>query len=148
MIRRGLRTGGPGLSLTAAGVPVLQPALTAAQDAARTSAITTETTEVESTREDVLLQRQELADDFLAKLTANPGLSDPAGVETAFKETLTQMIDERRAAGEISANRAEELMTRIDGADSIVGLGLRGFGGPGFGPGRGGSLPPRRPGRP
>ncbi|MDQ3692684.1 MAG: hypothetical protein M3464_03545 [Chloroflexota bacterium] len=62
-------------------------------------------------------------EEFLARFTDNLGLSDPELVETAFKETLKEMIDDRLAAGEISANLAEDLKTRIDEAEGPILIG-------------------------
>ncbi|MBA2519856.1 MAG: hypothetical protein H0V24_09325 [Chloroflexia bacterium] len=76
-------------------------------------------------------------EEFLARFTDNLGLSDPDLVETAFKETLQEMIDERSAAGEIPADLAEDLKTRIDDAEGplLIGHLMRGghvmHGGPG-----------------
>ena len=55
-------------------------------------------------------------DGFVALvLAANLGISDPATVDTAVKETLKQRVDEQLAAGEISANEATARKERIDG---------------------------------
>jgi hypothetical protein len=67
-------------------------------------------------------------DEFVAALAANLGISDPATVDTAIKETLKQKVDEQLAAGEISANEATARKERIDAGE---------FGG--FFLGRGGS---------
>ena len=56
-------------------------------------------------------------DEFVAALAANLGISDPATVDTAIKETLKQKVDEQLAAGEISANEAAARKERIDAGE-------------------------------
>jgi hypothetical protein len=56
-------------------------------------------------------------DEFVAALAANLGISDPATVDTAIKETLKQKVDEQLAAGEISANEATARKERIDAGE-------------------------------
>jgi hypothetical protein len=56
-------------------------------------------------------------DEFVAGLAANLGISDPATVDTAIKETLKQKVDEQLAAGEISANEATARKERIDAGE-------------------------------
>jgi hypothetical protein len=56
-------------------------------------------------------------DEFVAGLAANLGISDPATVDTAIKETLKQRVDEQLAAGEISANEATARKERIDAGE-------------------------------
>ena len=56
-------------------------------------------------------------DEFVAALAANLGISDPATVDTAIKETLKQQVDEQLAAGEISANEATARKERIDAGE-------------------------------
>ena len=73
---------------------------------------------------------------FLDALAVNLGVADGETIDAAIRTTLKQMIDERLAAGEISANLADELKAAIDSGDYRVGLHLRGigrFGDPGFG---------------
>jgi hypothetical protein len=72
-------------------------------------------------------------DEFVAALAANLGISDPATVDTAIKETLKQQVDEQLAAGEISANEATARKERID-AGEFGGffLGRGGLRGDGF----------------
>jgi Arc/MetJ family transcription regulator len=72
-------------------------------------------------------------DDFVAALAVELGISDPATVDAAIKETLKQQVDEQLAAGEISANRATELKARIDAGDfgPLFGFGRGDHGGRG-----------------
>jgi hypothetical protein len=56
-------------------------------------------------------------DEFVAGLAANLGISDPATVDSAIKETLKQKVDEQLAAGEISANEATARKERIDAGE-------------------------------
>ena len=73
--------------------------------------------------------------DFVDALAANLGIGDPATVDAAIKTTLKQQVDDRLAAGEISANQATALKERIDAGDFgpfLFGHG-RGIGGPGRG---------------
>lgn len=70
---------------------------------------------------------------FLDTLAANLGLADGATIDAALRTTMKQLIDERLAAGEISADLATELRAAIDGGDypvRIHGPGVGGFGGP------------------
>jgi hypothetical protein len=122
MLRRGLLIGGLGLSLTMVSAAVLP---TAAQESSAGGSGTELTIEerVAAWEE----ERQQRYDDFLAAFAANLGIDDPAQVETAFKETLKQMIDEELAAGNIAANHAAELKQRIDEADGPILF--HGFGG-------------------
>jgi hypothetical protein len=74
-------------------------------------------------------------DAFVAALAANLGISDPATVDAAIKTTLKQQVDDRLAAGEISANEATALKERIDAGDFgpfLFGIGGHkdGIGGP------------------
>jgi hypothetical protein len=81
--------------------------------------------------------------DFVDALAANLGITDPAAVDAAIKTTLKQQVDDRLAAGEISANEATALKARIDAGDFGSFLfgqgehGNRGVGGPQNGSPRG-----------
>jgi hypothetical protein len=77
-------------------------------------------------------------DEFVADLAANLGISDPATLDTAIKETLKQQVDEQLAAGEISANEATARKERIDAGEfgGFFGVGRGDHGGP-----RGGGQP-------
>lgn len=76
--------------------------------------------------------------DFLAKLATNLGVADAAAVDAAIRTTLKQTVDERLAAGDLSANDATAIKERIDAADVPLGIiggrhgGIArgGFGGP------------------
>jgi hypothetical protein len=52
--------------------------------------------------------------DFVAKLATNLGETDSAVVDTAIRESLKQVIDERQAAGDLPAEQAEAIKERID----------------------------------
>ena len=121
MLRRGLLIGGLGMSLTLAGAGVLQALPAAAQESSTGGADTEVTVEerVAAWEE----ERQQRYDDFLARFAANLGIDDPAQVETAYKDTLKQMIDAELEAGNIAANAATELKQRIDEADGPVLFG-------------------------
>jgi hypothetical protein len=74
-------------------------------------------------------------DAFVVALAANLGISDPATVDAAIKATLKQQVDDRLAAGEISANEATALKERIDAGkfgSFLFGIGGHkdGIGGP------------------
>lgn len=123
MLRRGLIVTGLGLSLSLAGVTGAIPS----------SAQETAVSVPASQGADLAEWEAEQAaryEEFLARFTEQLGLDDPALVETAFKETMKEMIDARFAAGEISANLAEELKTRIDEADGPLLFGRLLPGGP------------------
>ena len=126
MLRRGLVVGGLGLSLTLAGAGVLSQVPAFAQETSTTTA----DDERAADRAAWEAERQERYENFLAKFAANLGISDSAQVETAFRDTLKEMIDEELVAGEIAANDAAELKARIDEADAPLFSG-------GFGGGRG-----------
>lgn len=127
MLRRGLLVGGLGLSLALAGAGVIVQAPALAQE---TSTSTTASDARAADRAEWKADRLARYESFLAKFAANLGISDPALVETAFKDTLKELIDEQLAAGDIAANDAAELKARIDGADGPIFFG-------GFGSGRG-----------
>lgn len=77
---------------------------------------------------------QKLYTDFIGKLATNLGNLDTAKVDTAFRTSLKQMVDEAQQAGLISADEATTLKGQIDNGNfpgDLVG-DLRGrFGGPG-----------------
>ena len=69
-------------------------------------------------------------------------MADPASVDTGIRDALKTMVDDRLAAGEISANAATEAKAEIDASEAPlrVGYGERGGGhgpGSGFGDDRG-----------
>lgn len=86
-------------------------------------------------------------DDFVSKLATNLGNTDPTAVDTAIRTSLTTIVDERLAAGEISANDADAAKTAIASSPApIFGIFAGTFrgggrdggrwgrtGGPGFG---------------
>jgi hypothetical protein len=53
-------------------------------------------------------------DAFVAKLSANLGVSDPAMVDAAIKTSLKQMVDDSLASGAISSKKAASLKKKID----------------------------------
>jgi hypothetical protein len=129
MLRRGLLVSGLGLSLTVAGAGVFGQGSALAQDASDNTS-PSQTTEVTREERRPEWDAAQLAqyENFLAKFAENLGISDPAQVETAFKDTLKDLIDEQFEAGDISANAAEELKTQIDEANLHDIFGFGGFG--------------------
>ena len=104
-----------------------------AQDSTPTAG-TEASTPAADTTTDPWAARQAEQDAFLDALAANLGVADGATVEAAIKTTMKQLVDERLAAGEISADDAEAIKAAIDSGDYPVGLhlpGLGGMGGPG-----------------
>jgi len=55
--------------------------------------------------------------DFINTVAANLGVSDPMAGDTVIKSVLTQVIDERLNAGEMSDTAATALKTQIDGGN-------------------------------
>ncbi len=81
-------------------------------------------------------------DDFVSRLASHLGIADSTQVDTGIRTTLTDLVDARLAAGEISANDADAARTAItDSPAPLGGLFRAGHGdGPGgFGRGRGDS---------
>ena len=104
----------------------------------------TPTTDTDGTTDETSTNEAEAGaryDDFVSRLAGNLGITDPSQVDTGIRTTLTDLVDARLAAGEISANDADAARTAI--ADSPTPLGGRfrvGHGDDpgGFGRGRGG----------
>jgi hypothetical protein len=128
MLRRGLLISGLGLSLTVAGAGVFGEVSALAQDASDSVPAQTTGSSREERRAEWEAERQAQYENFLAKFAENLGISDPAQVETAFKDTLKELIDEQFEAGDISRNAAEEMKTRIDEAELQDIFGFGGFG--------------------
>jgi hypothetical protein len=64
-------------------------------------------------------------DAFVAKLSANLGVDDPAVVDGAIKASLKQMVDDSLASGAISSKKAATLKTKIDQSEDpgkLLGL--------------------------
>lgn len=61
-------------------------------------------------------------DDFVTKLAANLGQTDATKVDAAIRATLKQTIDERQAAGDLTADQATALKQHIDTADVPLGF--------------------------
>ena len=80
----------------------------------------TDATSEQSTREQAYA-------DFLDALAVNLGVADGATVDAAIKTTQKQLIDERLAAGEISADLATELKAAIDSGEYPVRFHLPGM---------------------
>lgn len=78
-------------------------------------------------------------DDFVSRLAGNLSIADSAEVDTAIRTTLTNLVDARLEAGEISANDADAARTAItDNPAPLMGIFLAGRGdGPGGFGGRG-----------
>lgn len=128
-----------GLLLVLAGTRAIGNETTSAQsNAAGTPAAGDSSTKATDTDETQLYQ------DFVAKLTTNLGETDTARVDAAIRTSLKQLVDDRLAAGDISANQATALKERID-ADGIP-FGLGGPGGRGFGGQHGGGMDRGGPG--
>lgn len=67
--------------------------------------------------------------DFVGKLAANLGISDPTKVDAAIKTALKQMVDEQLTAGHISADQANAAKQAIDNGQfggDLLGLGQSG----------------------
>jgi hypothetical protein len=73
------------------------------------------TTEIEVFGRPVAGERYQ---DFVAKLAASLGETDPAVVDTAIRDALKAMVDERFDAGEISRNLATEIKEKIDTSEA------------------------------
>jgi hypothetical protein len=140
--RRTLIAGAAGLGLAS----VIGGSLVRAQATPEPSGGTTTDTTTQDT--DRAAEAATRYDDFVAKLATNLGNTDSAAVDTAIRASLTDIVDERLAAGEISANDATAAKTAIaSSAAPILGLfaaarydgGSGRFGGHGrpgdFGPG-------------
>jgi hypothetical protein len=71
----------------------------------------------------------ELYQNFAAKVAAALGEADRAVVDTAIRDALKAIIDDRFDAGEISRNLATELKEKIDTSEvPLMALGVGGFG--------------------
>jgi hypothetical protein len=71
--------------------------------------------------------------DFITKLANNLGITDSSKVDTAVKTTLSQLVDERQAAGNLTQEQANKLKQAINSPDfpqSLRGVGI--WGHPGF----------------
>ncbi len=86
----------------------------------------------------------QLYQDFLTKLTTNLGETDTARVDQAIRDSLKQVVDDRQAAGDLTAEQATALKERIDANDIPIGLG--GPGGHGFRGPHGGDMGRSGPG--
>lgn len=124
-----------------------------AQDDSTPTEGTQEITESTSVTDKQVAREAEYAA-FLDALAVNLGVADGETVDAAIRTTMKQVIDERLAGGEISADLATELKLAIDSGDYPVGLhvpGMGGFGGhsrgDGFGPRGHGGGDVRGPGR-
>jgi len=80
----------------------------------------------------------QLYQDFLGKLATNLGETDTARVDQAIRDSLKQVVDDRQAAGDLTADQATALKERID-ADGIP-IGFVGPGGRGFRGSHGGDM--------
>src|SRR3954451_12684603 len=68
-------------------------------------------------------------DDFVGKLAANLNISDAATVDTAIRNSLTEIVDEELAGGHISQDTATRLKQNIASADvPFLFPGRRGMG--------------------
>lgn len=134
MLRRGLLISGLGFSLTVAGAGIAGQGPVLAQDATNPvpSSQTTQASR-EERRAEWEAERTAQYENFLATFAENLGISDPAQVETAFKDTLKDLIDEQVEAGDLAVNAAEEMKSRIDEAEMQDLFGFGGFGAVGHG---------------
>jgi hypothetical protein len=67
--------------------------------------------------------------DFVAKLAASLGETDPAVVDTAIRDALKAIVDERFDAGEISRNLADEIKEKIDTSEApLMAVAVGGHG--------------------
>jgi hypothetical protein len=85
---------------------------------------------------DQVSQAAESYQNFVLKLATNLGVADAASVDTGIRDALKTMVDERLAAGEISANFATERKTEIDASEAPLWVGFGERGGHGFGDNR------------
>jgi len=102
-----------------------------AQDESTPTAGTEETTESTAATDRRAAREAEYAA-FLDALAVNLGVADGETVDAAIRTTMEQVIDERLAAGEISADLATELKLAIDSGEYPVGFHLGGIGMGGF----------------
>ena len=96
----------------------------------------TPTTETDGTTDETSTNEAEAGaryDDFVSRLAGNLGITDSSQVDAGIRTTLTDLVDARLAAGEISANDADAARTAI--ADSPTPLGGLFRAGHGDGPG-------------
>ena len=70
--------------------------------------------------------RGEKYQDFVAKLAANLGESDPATVDTAIRDSLKSMVDDVFNAGDISKNAATSIKEAIDTSDAPIAVAMLG----------------------
>ena len=87
------------------------------------------TTDEATLREEIEAEAGARYDDFVSRLAANLSISDTTGVDTAIRTTLTDLVDARLEAGEISANDADAARTAItDSPAPLMGIFLAGHG--------------------
>lgn len=67
-------------------------------------------------------------DDFIGKLAANLGNVDATVLDTAIRDALKAMIDERFDEGSISSDRATRLKERIDTSETPLAVVMLGGG--------------------
>ena len=63
---------------------------------------------------------------FVAKLAANLGETDTTVVDTAIRDALVAMVEERFAAGDISRNLADEVIERIQTGEAPLAVVMMG----------------------
>ena len=131
--RRAVLAGAAGLGIAAiaGGSFAVAQATPDASDGTTTGTTTNDTTTDTADRSAEAAARY---DDFVTRLSGNLSIGDSTTVDAAIRAALTAMVDERLAAGEISANDATAAKAEIASSPSPV-FGL--FGGP-HGGGRGG----------
>lgn len=133
---------GLGLATLVGGTLVRAQDTPATGEATPTTGTDTDTTTDEATlREEFAAEAGARYDDFVSRLAGNLGITDSTQVDTGIRTTLTDLVDARLAAGEISANDADAARTAIaDNPAPLVGLFMAGRrdGPGGFGRGRGG----------
>ena len=119
--RRRVLAGTAGLGAAA----LLGAKLVQAQTATGTPEAGTGTTETDE---------QTYYDNFVGKLAANLNISDAATVDTAIRDSLTEIVDEELAGGHISQDTATKLKENIASGDvPFLFPGRRGLGGHGGG---------------
>lgn len=126
--RRTLIAGAAGLGLASVigGSLVRAQATPEPSDGTTTDATTEET--------DRATEAAARYNDFVAKLATNLGGTDSTAVDAAIRASLTDIVDERLAAGEISANDATAAKTAIaSNASPVLGLFAAGGHDGGFG---------------
>src|SRR5215218_10704457 len=114
-----------GFGLIIGGAPAIPEVF--AQEATPPAAQAPARTE-QGQRIDFEAQRAQAYDSFVTALASELG-SDEAAVDAAIRTALTQQVDEREAAGDLSAEQAAAMKAVIDVSQAPLFLGFGGHGG-------------------